>query len=179
MAAAKLVALLRGVNVSGRHKVPMTELRALAEGLGWRDVETYIQSGNVVFRAAGKPCDLQRRLHDAIAGHFGFAVPVIVRTGAAFGGYLDDCPFAEAAAAEPNRVLLGLSVDKPRSNVAAELQDRARHGESVALAGDALWIHYAGGVGRSKLTPAVLDRAAGSPVTARNYRTACALRDML
>ena len=76
------VALLRGINVGGNKKVPMAELRALGEKLGWRQVATYIQSGNVVFAGGGGAAAAERALEQAIEKRFGFPVPVVVRTAA-------------------------------------------------------------------------------------------------
>ena len=75
------IALLRGVNVGGRNPIPMAELRALGSELGWANVQTYIQSGNVVFRTAGPTATLEGELERAIEGRSGLSVPVIVRAG--------------------------------------------------------------------------------------------------
>jgi len=171
MARGRFVALLRGINVGGRNKLPMAELRALAAGLGWRDVGTYIQSGNVAFTASGTETALERRLEAGIAERFDLTVPVIVRSAERLRRYPERNPFADAAAAEPNHVLLGLSKAKPARGALQLLEQRAVPPERVAIVGDGLWIHYASGVARSKLTPALLDRAVGSTVTARNVRT--------
>lgn len=176
---SKFVALLRGINVSGRNRVPMAELRTLCADLGWRDVETYIQSGNVVFAAAGKPGTHEAALEKAVAQAFGVSVPAIVRAGAKWPELIAGNPFAQAAEEEPNRLMLCLA-KKPLLDDAGEaIQARARDGEQVRQVGEALWIHYPGGAGTSKLSPSLLDRLAGSPVTARNWRTACKLSDML
>ena len=173
------VALLRGVNVGGANKVPMAELRALCGSLGWKNVETYIQSGNVVFDASLKPATLEARLEKAIAGQFGVAIAVIVRSARQWPRYIDANPFPAASEAEPNRVMLCLSKTAPHEDCAAALQERAKAGERVTLAGDGLWIHFPAGAGTSKLSPALLDRLVGSPVTMRNWRTVLKLQDML
>lgn len=73
------IALLRGINVGGHTKIPMAELRELCGELGWEGMRTYIQSGNIVFDAAGPGGALEARLAEAIAGGFGLDIPVIVR----------------------------------------------------------------------------------------------------
>jgi uncharacterized protein (DUF1697 family) len=173
-----MVALLRAVNVGGR-KLPMAELRALCEGLGWEDVATYIQSGNVVFTAKDQPGAIEKALEDAIARQFGFAAPVIVRTAAQWAEYPPGNPFPKAAKEEPNRLMLLLSKAPPAKGAEEIIQARAQTGEQVRGAGDALWFYYPGGAGTSKLTPSLIDRAVGSPATARNYRTVIKLLEML
>ena len=172
------IALLRGINVGGHNKVPMLELRTLCGDLGWEDVESYIQSGNLVFRAAGRATDLEGVLERAIERRFDLSVPVLVRPAADWPGYVGDNPFPRASKEEPNLVMLALSKKPPRKDAVDRLRERAADGERIQQVGDALWIHYAGGSGRSKLSPSVLDRLAGSPVTTRNWRTVLKLDEM-
>jgi len=174
----RMVALLRAVNVGGR-KLPMAELRALCAELGWQDIATYIQSGNVVFTYTGKPAAIEDGLEDAIAKRFGLEVPVIVRTAAEWAKLAAGNPFARAAREEPNRLQLLVSKKPPSRDAAAKLRERAQGGERVDAAGDALWFHFPEGVGASKLTPALIDKACGSPSTGRNYRTVLKLKEML
>ncbi|MFO1535697.1 MAG: DUF1697 domain-containing protein [Thermoplasmatota archaeon] len=175
---ATFVALLRAVNVGGR-KVPMADLRKLAEGLGFTGVQTYIQSGNLVFTGKGTAAATEAKLEKALAAKFGIAVPVVARTAEQWKAYLQvPKPFAEAAAATPNRVLLGLSKSPPRREAVAALRERAKNGERIELSGDGVWFHYASGVGESRLTPAAIDKAVGSPMTARNLNTVRKLAGM-
>lgn len=172
------IALLRGINVGGNRKVPMAELRALAEGLGWESVATYIQSGNLVFVAKGSPAALERALEQAIADHFGFVVPVVVCTGPQWCAWAAASPFADAAAERPNLLHLGVAKAAPKTDAAKALAPYCTQGERVAVRDGALWIDYVGGVARSKVTPAVLDRCIGSTVTLRNWKSAQAIAAM-
>lgn len=172
---ARMVALLRAVNVGGR-KLPMAELRALCATLGWRDVATYIQSGNLVFSAAGKPAAIEARLEAAIAKEFGLAVPVILRTAAQWAAYPKANPFPKEP---PNRVMLLLAKADPAAGAAEAIQARAQAGEQVRRVGDGLWFHYPEGAGTSKLTPSLIERAVGAPATARNVNTVRKLQEML
>jgi uncharacterized protein (DUF1697 family) len=175
----RFVALLGGINVGGNTKVPMADLRALCEEIGWIEVTTYIQSGNVLFSAPGGALDQEAKLEPAIERRFGFAASVIVRAASDWPGIVASNPFEEAARVEPNRLMLCLSKEPPNPDSEQTLQGRARDGERVRLAGDALWIHYRQGAGTSKLAPALISRLIGSPVTARNFRTAVQLQQML
>jgi len=172
------VALLRAVNVGGR-KLPMAELRALGAQLGWEDVATYIQSGNLVFSAAGAAGALATQLEGAIEKSFGMVVPVIVRTAAQWRAYAPANPFPQAARDEPNRLMLLLSKRPPAAGAEQAIEAKAAAGEQVRRAGDALWIHFPEGSGNSKLSPSLIDRAIGSPATSRNFRTVLKLGEML
>ena len=174
---ARLIALLRAVNVGGR-MLPMAELRALCGELGWEEVETYIQSGNLVFSASGQPEALEAQLEAAIKDRFGLDVPTIVRTAGQWAAYVDANPFPEVAREEPKRLQLLVSKRPPDGAAAAKLMERARAGEVVKAAGGALWFHFPDGLGTSKLTPAAIDKAAGSPSTSRNWRTVVRLGEM-
>jgi len=174
----RMVALLRAVNVGGR-KLPMAELRALCGELGWSDTQTYIQSGNLVFTAPGKAGALEETLEKAIAKEFGLDVPVIVRSKAEWAKYPGLNPFAKAAKDEPGKLHILLSKRPPAAGAAEAIQARAKAGEQVRQAGDALWLHYPEGAGQSKLTPSLIDRALGSSGTARNYNTLMKLKEML
>jgi uncharacterized protein (DUF1697 family) len=175
---ARFVALLRAVNV-GKRKLPMAELRTLAGELGFEQAETYIQSGNLVFTAFGSAAALEETLEAAIAKCFGFHSDAMIRTAAQWRALVAANPFADEAEREPNRLLTGVPKSKLQPGAAAALSAKADAGERVEEAGGALWFHYPSGVGRSKLSPALVDRAAGSPVTARNWRTMLRLEEML
>jgi uncharacterized protein (DUF1697 family) len=172
------IALLRGINVSGRNKIPMRELCSLCIDLGWQDVRSYIQSGNVVFKADAAPAKFEAELERAITRRFSLSIPVIIRAARSWPNYVRGNPFPEASESEPNLVMLALSKAAPKADAVEKLQERAAGGERIAQVGDALWIHYAGGVARSKLSPALFDRLVGSPVTARNWRTVLKLQEM-
>lgn len=173
------IALLRGINVGGNKKVPMADLRELATGLGWSRVATYIQSGNAVFAASGKPAALEAALEKAIAKHFGFPVPVVVRTAAEWLGWAKGSPFPDAEAARSNLLHLGIGKAAPAAGAAKALAPYCTQGERIVVRDGAIWIDYQNGVARSKLAPAVLDRAVGSTVTLRNWKTVQALAAMV
>jgi uncharacterized protein (DUF1697 family) len=178
MPPSTFIALLRGINVTGHNKIAMSDLRSLCANIGWTDVQSYIQSGNLVFSAAGSLASLEAELEQAIELRFGLTIPVIVRTAADWPVYIQSNPFPDESDREPNLVLLALSKSPPHQDAAPLLQDRAANGERIVQAGDALWIHYPDGVGRSKLSPALFDRLVGSPVTARNWRTVLRLDEL-
>ncbi|MDB5687847.1 MAG: hypothetical protein JWR77_2436 [Rhizorhabdus sp.] len=173
----KMIVLLRGINVGGNRKVPMAALRNAARAAGLDDIETYIQSGNLLFTAKS-PADAEARIEALIEAEFGFPVEAIARSAASWADYAAGSPFPEAEADRPNLIHLGLSKQAPKDGIAETLHARAKHGERVVVAGDAIWIDYGGGVADSKLSPVVIDRAVGSTVTMRNWRTVLKLAEM-
>ena len=170
---------MRGINVGGHNMIPMSDLRALCAEIGWSDVQTYIQSGNVVFSASGKPAALAMQLQRAIERRFGLSIPVIVRAAADWSTYTRTNPFLDVCKKEAKLVMLCLAQNSPNADALKILRDRGANGEQVIQVGDALWIHFAAGVARSKLSPSLLDRSVGSPVTARNWLTVLKLNEMV
>lgn len=175
----RFVALLRGINVGGRNKLPMAELRAVAERLGWTDVATHVQSGNLVFTAAGSCDGLADQLTKALAEHGDLQVPVVVLSAKAWRKAAASPPFADAAAERPNLLHLAFARTSPGKHVLGALQPYCTAGERVALHADTLAIDFASGVARAKLTTAVLDRVVGAPVTARNWNSVLAIAALL
>ena len=156
----------------------MKVLVAVLESLGAQQAKTYIQSGNLVFTAGGSAATAEASLERAIAAHFGFPVDVVVRTADDWASYAAGNPFPDAAETRPNHLLLALSKQPPSPGAEVALRGQASAGERVALLGAALWVDYVGSVARSKLTPAALNKALGSPVTARNWTTVLKLAEM-
>ena len=162
---ARYVALLRGVNVGGNRKLPMADLRDLFVARGYDDVETYIQSGNVVFSSARKPPPTA--LETAIADQFGLSVTVVLRTAAQMKQVVEANPFPDA---DPKTLHVGFMASKPAKSTVASLDGEAFEPDAFAIAGDTLYLHLPNGLGRAKL-PAYLDRKIKIPTTVRNWNT--------
>lgn len=175
---SRRLALLRAVNVGGR-KVPMAGLRALAGELGLGEPTTFIASGNLLFDADDDAGALEERIEAALATRFGIDVPTLVRDGADWSSLLTANPFPEAAAGRPNLLMVGLSKRPLAADAVRLLRERAGVGERVEAAGGALWFDYGERSAASRLTPSFIDRAAGSPVTTRNWRTATKLGELM
>ena len=156
----------------------MAELRAVCTGIHCQAIRSYIQSGNLVFTSLSSAEAVEQGLESAIGKAFSLSVPVIVRSASSWRDYVKGNPFPNESKNEGDRVLLALSKLPPRENAVSELQHRATRSERVVKMDDAIWIHCPNGIGRSKLTPAVLDRHVGSPVTARNWRTVLKLDEI-
>ena len=165
------VALLRGINVGGKHKVPMKDLAALFEAAGFSDVKTYIQSGNVVF--SGPKADTAA-LAAAIEKRFGFAVPVAVRTAADLARIAGANPFVADDPEGPLHVMFLTGDPDPK----AALDPDRSPPDRFALVGREIYLHLPNGVARSKLTNAWFDSRLKTVTTTRNWRTVLTLRDL-
>ena len=174
----RLLALLRGINVSGQRKVPMAELREACADAGLSNVETYIQSGNVIFSTSA-PARAGATVEQLISERFGFEVDVVTRTSTQWAAHIAANPFPQATQQDPSHVMLLVSKQPPREEAIAALSARAAHGEAIAACADALVIHYPQGVAGSRLSPSLMDRRVGSPATGRNWRTVLTLQRML
>lgn len=174
----RFIVLLRGINVGGRNMIPMADLRTLCSKNGMTGVESYIQSGNLVLSAPGNAGSVEADIERLIERRFKLSVAVIVRRASDWPAYMKGNRFPEESKSEGNRVMLALSKRGPSPGAVEGLRERAANGERIRQAGDALWIHFPGGSGTSKLSPAVFDRLVGSPVTIRNWRTVLKLGEM-
>ncbi|MFC8923569.1 DUF1697 domain-containing protein [Cellulosimicrobium sp. NPDC057127] len=168
------VALLFAVNVGGR-SVPSTALRALSAALGFAASRTVVNSGNLVVAAgasgAATADDVARLVRDGVADRFGVDAAVAVLPAARLAGLVDALPFPDAARESPSHVQLFVGEHDVDAAGLARLAAEHPGSEQVAVAHGALYVTFPDGIGRSRLTSAVLARAAGGPVTGRNWRT--------
>ena len=164
------VAFLRGINVGGKNIVPMKELVALFVEAGCTEVATYIQSGNVVFRARpGALKSLPAKLEGAVRARFGLTVPVVVRTGAELRRAMTENPFL--AREDPAHLHVAFLAHVPTAARVAAVDEKRSPGDRFAVVGKDLFLCLPNGVGKTKLTNAYLDRALGTTSTVRNWRT--------
>lgn len=170
------IALLRGINVGGINKVPMADLRAMLEGLGFANVQTYIQSGNAVFAGEGAPGEVRDKIEGAFAAKFGFAVPILVITADELDAAAVGNPFAQASD-DPAKVHLGFMASEPIPEDTALLKSKPHSGEKWEIRGRFLYFHTPAGMGTSKLFPSI-ERTLKVAVTFRNWRTVEVLRGM-
>jgi uncharacterized protein (DUF1697 family) len=172
------VAVLRGINVGGKHMLPMAELRTLFAEAGCRVVQTYIQSGNVAFAAsAGVGKKVARSVTGKIAAQFGFETVVIVRTAAEMARVIAENPFSATDPAGA-AVHVGFMADMPTAEQIAGLDARRSPGDSFAVRGQQIYLHLPNGVSATKLTNAYFDAALSTTSTFRNWRTVLKLAEM-
>jgi uncharacterized protein (DUF1697 family) len=166
------IGLLRGVNVGGHKSVAMSDLRNLGVALGFEDVRTVLQSGNLVFRSGKKTTtELESLCEKEARKRLGIEVVFHVRTSAEWNGIVAANPFTEEAQRQPGKLLLIALKDAPRRADVTALE-RAIVGREQLRAGDRhAYIVFPDGVGRSKLTTALMDRTLGKGGTGRNWNT--------
>lgn len=162
------VALLRGINVGGHHKVPMAELRALFTELGCTAVKTLIQSGNVVYRHPDDPSAAE--LAAAIQGRFGFAVPVMLRTPEELSAAIARYPFGGPGVL-PKHTRIGFLDAVPSPDAVAALDPDRSPGDRFAVLGAEIHMLLPNGGAKSKLTADWFERKLKVVGTFRNLRT--------
>ncbi|MGW8730329.1 DUF1697 domain-containing protein [Streptomyces sp. NPDC055808] len=174
-------ALLRGINVGGKKKVPMAELRKLLEGLGHGQVKTYLNSGNAVFTSASGDQDaIAAGLEAAIEKHFGFGVDCMVRGGPYLRSVLDVCPFPAEELAGKQLHATFFSGPPVTAERFASLDPAAYLPEEFRLGDQVLYLYAPEGLGTSQLA-AALSRPAllkGISATSRNWNTVKALVEL-
>jgi len=163
------LALLRGINVSGQKKIPMAELRSLMENMGLRNVQTYIQSGNVIFQSSEEnPKLLERHIKNAILSHFGFEVPVLVKTGKVLKLILDECPFIPMKKEQSYFTLLHTV---PENKRVEGLQKMHFPNEEFVISKHCVYFHTSAGYGRAKGNNNFFEHKLNVTATTRNYKT--------
>ena len=170
------IALFRGINVGGRHMLPMKDLRALLEKAGCTQVRTYIQSGNAVFCSPTAGAAFSQRLAGLIEKSHGFAPRILLLSRAELERAAAANPFP-AAAENPKSVHLFFLAERPRKPDLAGLEACRARSEVFALDKTVFYLHTPEGFGTSKLAERA-ERLLGVAATARNWRTVTTLLEM-
>jgi len=177
--AQRHIALLRGINVGGRNKLPMNVLAPLFEAAGCSHVRTYIQSGNVIFAARPDAArQMAAEVSKRIKAKCKLDVPVVVRTKKEWNAIVAGNPFFKRGADEANLHVICLA-DKPTKTQVASLDPNRSPGDELFVQGKDIYLHLPNGVARSKLTNAYFDKTFGTVSTGRNWRTVLKLQEMV
>ncbi len=172
------VALLRGINVGGKHKLPMKRLVTMFEDAGCTNVRSFIQSGNVLYEAGSA---LARRIPvtigEAIAEEFGFEVPVITRSADELRRAIRANPFLEKGGDE-SALHVAFLADRPAKAKVSGLDPDRSPPDDFAVRGREVYLRCPNGVGRTKLTNAYFESKLGTRSTMRNWRTALKVREL-
>jgi len=174
-----VISMLRGVNVGGHNKIKMDALRALYESLKLRDAQTYVQSGNVIFRTDERDiARLTKRIEDGIERKFGFRPDVILRTAAEMRDVVARNPFAKRRGIEPGKLLVTFLASDPPAEVREKVRQIKCDPEELRIEGRELYIYFPNGMGRSKLSTAKLEKTMSTPGTGRNWNSVTKMLEM-
>jgi len=169
------IALLRGINVGGKNKIKMAELKSVLEAMGLERVQTYIQSGNVLLASDEEEEPLRMRLEQGIEGAFGFPVPVMLRTAEELERTAASCPFTEEevkaaeASSEAESLYVAFLSAPPSEAGIARLEPYKQENEAYRIEGREVFLLFHNSVRSSKL--AVHLSKLGVPSTVRNWKT--------
>ncbi|MEO8909717.1 MAG: DUF1697 domain-containing protein [Gemmatimonadaceae bacterium] len=165
------IALIRGINLAGQRMVGMTDLRTFLTQLGFEDVRSILQSGNLVFASASRTgAELERFLEAEGMKRFGMDMDFFVRTPEEWKGIIRQNPFRKEAELDPAHLVVLPLKSPPSAEVVAALQEEIKGSELVRAKGKQLYAFYPDGIGRSRLTNAVIERKVGR-TTGRNWNT--------
>jgi uncharacterized protein (DUF1697 family) len=179
LAMAVMISMLRGVNVVGRNKIKMDALRTLYESMGLRDAQTYIQSGNVIFRTPERDAArLSKKIQNGIEKKFGFRPEVILRTTAELREVMARNPFAKRRGIEPGKLLVTFLVGDPDGEARGKVLKIKVGPEELRIVGRELFIYFPDGQGRSKLSWAKIERTLKMPGTGRNWNSVTKLLEI-
>lgn len=169
----KYISILRGINVSGQKKIQMSVLKSLYGLLGFQNVVTYIQSGNVIFDATVKnKTDLKAMIEKAIEEKYKFHVPVEIRTNREFANIVKSCPYDSIYLAEDGtKVLVTFLSSNPTRAKVADVMKYVFAPEKLVIRGKEVYLYCPNGYGKSKLSNTFLENKLGIEATTRNWKS--------
>nr|WP_263323500.1 DUF1697 domain-containing protein [Neobacillus sp. Marseille-Q6967] len=170
------IALLRGINVNGHNIIKMSELKTLFEDLGFKNVKTYIQSGNVLFEADQDAGTMAGQIEKGIEEKFGLEVPVVIRTRSDLELLIENCPYPADQLGEGETVHVAFLSDIPAPEAASRLEPYRSEMEDYTISGKDVYLFFRKSFHVSKL-PVQLKKL-GVHATVRNWRTVNKLADL-
>jgi uncharacterized protein (DUF1697 family) len=168
----KYISMLRGINVSGQKKIKMVDLRALYESLDFKNVTTYIQSGNVVFQSEENDTTiLAEKINDKIESVYGFRVPIIFRTHSDLDFIIGNNPFLTNRSEDIKKLAVIFLNEVPNSSALLEIGDRGPDSEELVISGKDLFLFVPESYGKSKWSNNFFEKKLGVKATTRNWNT--------
>lgn len=173
------IAFLRGINVGGHKKIKMADLRLLLEGLGYKEVLTYIQSGNVIFNSLEEERDkLENQISEVIKNQYGFEVPVLVKTRTEINNILDINPYNDADDLASNKIYFVLLKKVPKIEDIEATSAIIFENEKFIITPECVFIRYDLGAGKAKCGINFFESKLKVAATSRNYRTMTKLLEL-
>ena len=174
-----VISLLRAVNLGGYNKIKMEALRALYESLGLRDVQTYVQSGNVIFRTKERDLPrLSRLIGEGIANKFGFRIDVILRTPADLRGLIARNPFAKRRGVDPSRLLVTFLAGESDAEARERVSKLDTQPDELYVDDREFYIYFLGSMARPKISWMAIAKMLKTTGTGRNWNTVRKLLEM-
>lgn len=171
------IALIRGINVGGHNLIKMQDLRNSLKSIGLGHVQTYIQSGNIVFQSEDKPEKLKLQIEQVIKSEFGFLVPVILRSSTEWEEIIKNCPYAVNSLSEGESIHLALLETEPTKACIQTLLTFKSKTEECYINGKEIYVYLQGSFHRAKL-PIQIQKI-GVSATVRNWKTIKKLEAMV
>jgi uncharacterized protein (DUF1697 family) len=173
------ISMLRGVNLGGHNIIKMDALRTLYESLGFENPQSFIQSGNVVFRSKKRnSATLSKRISDGIERKFGFRPPVILRSTSELRGIIARNPFATRKNIEPSKLLVSFLDCDPGGEIRGKVLAIKSEPEELRMIGSELYIYFPNGMARPKLSMSAVERVLKTACTGRNWNTVLKLLEI-
>ena len=174
-----MISMLRGINVGGHNTIRMDALRALYESLGMQEAQTYVQSGNVVFRTNERDAKrLAKRIQDGIEKKLACKPEVILRSVTEMENAVARNPFAKRRDIEPAKLLVLFLADDPSSQGREKVLAIKVNPEELRIQGREVYIYFPNGMGKTKLPWTTIDKALGTYGTGRNWNSVTKLLEM-
>lgn len=174
---APYIAMLRGINVGGHAKVSMADLRATFLGMGYGEVRTYIQSGNVLFDSSGTAAKLQTTIEQGLEDRFGLGIKVVLRTRPQLEAAIEHNPLSDGDR-DGAKLHVTFLASKPAASRVSSLDTQGYLPDEFRVRGREVYVHCPDGYGRTKLNNAFFERAFGVTATTRTLRTVTTLASM-
>ncbi len=171
----RYIVLLRGVNVAGKHKLPMAEFRTHLEHAGFASVKSYIQSGNIGLDTEGNAEKIKLKIEEILLNTYGYKVPVLVLLQSSLKVLLEVNPFLDQ---DPKFLHFTLLHDFPSSKSLDEFNGIRIEGEFASCIESCVHLYLPNGYGRAKLVNGFIERKLKVSATTRNYKTMLKLLDL-
>jgi uncharacterized protein (DUF1697 family) len=173
------ISLLRGINVGGHKRIKMELLRTSFEKLGFEQVQTYIQSGNVIFKSAKlSPSKLSKRIEETMLSDFGFPVSVVTRTVGEMAETVGNNPFLKERDIDLEKLHVMFLSDAPAAAALKKVAELVAAPDQSRCLGKAIYLYLPNGAAGSNLMKSPLDRLLSVVTTTRNWRTVNAIHQM-
>ena len=173
------IALLRGINVSGQKKIRMANLKAHLEELGWEGIQTYIQSGNIIFRSTdNNPGQLAQAIKQKLQDKYGFEVPTLVLASRKLMDIIINNPFTRDPGTAANRLYVTFLFNTPREDLSVKLQALKEYNENFIQDDKIIFLYYPDGYARAVMGNNAFEQALKVEATTRNWKTVNKLYEM-